>query len=181
MIACHEREFAPVLAAYQRTHDRELKSDEEDLYIVELDRARMSPAYHPSLRPLKVDIDPPMHLLHPAPEPEICIPGFPLDRAGIDYDRKVLAPKPTVLAAWYAGRGIDPTCREVRFVENPAAVSSMDGFSGSPVFWAPKMGAERFYTFVGMLLRGNTSRGFFLSGSVIARGLDNIMDQNPNG
>jgi len=108
--------------------------------------------------------------------------GFPLDRAGIDYDLKVFAPKPTVLAAWYVGGGIDPSCREVKFVhEVKAMCPSMDGFSGSPVFWVPKIGAERFYTFVGMLVRGNPARGFFLSGSVIARGLDNIMDQNPSG
>ena len=179
-IACHEGAFAPMIGAYQRTYDRELKSDEEDLYIVELDRDRMSEGYRAALAPLKVDDDPPMHLLHPAPEPEICIPGFPMDRAGIDYERKVLAPKPSVLAAWYVGRGIDPSCHEVKFVPEVSAWL-IDGFSGSPVFWVPKLGAERAHAFVGVLLRGNTSRGFFLGASVITRGLDNIIDRNPRG
>ena len=95
-IACHEREFAPLFAAYQRTHARELQSDEEDLYIAEVDRTRMSPGYRAALAPLNLDGDPPMHLLHPAPDPEICIPGFPMDRSGIEYERKVIAPKPTI-------------------------------------------------------------------------------------
>jgi hypothetical protein len=180
-IACHERAFAPMRAGYQRTYDRELKNDEEDLYIVELDRERMSPSYSASLAPLRIDDDPPMHLLHLAPEPEICIPGFPGDRTEIDYEKNILAPKPTVLAAWYVGRGIDPSCHEVKFVENADVVASLEGFSGSPVFWVPKVNGERFFTFVGMLLRGNTSCGFFLGASVIARGLDNIINQNPAG
>lgn len=180
-IACHERTFAPMRAAYQRTSGRELNSDEEDLYIVELDRKRMSPSYSASLIPLCIDADPPMHLLHQAPEPEICIPGFPGDRTVIDYEKNVLAPKPTVLAAWYVGRGIEPTCHEVKFVENADVVASLAGFSGSPVFWVPKVNGKRAFAFVGMLLRGNTSCGFFLGASVIVRGLDNIIDQNPDG
>jgi hypothetical protein len=120
-----------------------------------------------------------MHLLHQAPEPEICILGFPADRTKIDYEKKVVAPKPTVLAARYVGHGIEPTCREVRFVENADVVASVTGFSGSPVFWVPKVSWKRRSAFVGMLLQGNTSVGFFLGGSVIARALDDIIDQNP--
>jgi len=180
-IACHERAFAPMRATYQRTHDRELKSDEEDLYIVELDRERMSPSYSASLAPMRIDADPPMHLLHQAPEPEICIPGFPGDRIVVDYEKNVVAPKPTVLAAWYVGHGIEPTCHEVKFVENADVVASLEGFSGSPVFWVPKVSGKRGFAFVGMLLRGSTSGGFFLGASVIVRGLDDIIDQNPDG
>jgi hypothetical protein len=181
IIAWHERESAPMRAAYQRTLDRELKNEEEDLYIIELDRERMSPGYSASLMPLCIDAGPPMYLLHHALEPEICIPGFPHDRTVIDYDKKEVAPKPTVLAAWYVGRGIDPACHEVKFEENADVAPSLDGFSGSPVFWVPKRSGIRYFAFVGMLLRGNTSEGSFLGASVIVRGLDAIIDQNPNG
>lgn len=181
-IACHDRMFAPMRGVYQRTDGRELKSDEEDLLIVELDVARMSPSYRAQLAPLTINDDPPMHVLHPAPEPEICIPGFPAHRTTIDYDPYVIAPKPTVHAAWYVGHGgIEPTCHEIRFVENRDVVPSVEGFSGSPVFWVPKKGETRYFCFVGMLLRGNLSTGFFLGAPVIIRGLDNVIDQNPNG
>jgi hypothetical protein len=181
-IACHEGEFAPLRAAYQRTLDRELKSDEEDLYIIELDRDRRSKSYSASLAPLKIDAVPPIHLLKKQTlEPEICIPGFPGNRTVIDYETNVLYPKPTILAAWYVGPGIESTQHEVKFVENSAVVPSVAGFSGSPVFWVPKENGKRSFAFVGMLLRGTTARGFFLEASVIVRGLDNIINQNPDG
>jgi len=181
-IACHERTFAPMRASYQRTLDRELKTDEEDLYIVELDRDRMAPSYRASLAPLDLDFNPPpMHRLHHSLEPEICISGFPADRTIIEYDKNTLTPKPTILAAWYIDRGIDRTCHEVKFDKNPAVVATIEGFSGSPVFWVPKISGKRFFAFVGMLLRGSLSYGFFLEAAVILRALDNIMDQNPGG
>src|SRR5438046_5125680 len=78
LLACHDGEFAPMRAVYQRTHGQELKSDEEDLYVVELDSVRMSATYRAQLKPLNLDDDPPMHLLHPAAEPGICIPRVPI-------------------------------------------------------------------------------------------------------
>jgi hypothetical protein len=48
------------------------------------------------------------------------------------------------------------------------------------VFWAPKINGKRTFAFVGMLLRENTSCGHFL-GHLIVRGLDNIIDQEPDG
>jgi hypothetical protein len=171
-----------LLAAYQRTLGPTLTSDEEDLYVVELDCARMSESYRAQLKPLSLDEDPPMHLLHPAPDAEICIPGFPLERTGIDYKKRTVAPKPTILAAWYVGGGVDRSTREVRFVEDPDVVPTLDGFSGSPVFWVPKTGPQtRGFTFIGMLLRGNTTRGFFLSGRLVIDSLDDVMRRNPPG
>lgn len=178
-IAYHEQEFAALLAGYQRTLDQTLNSDEEDLYIVELDRARMSPSYRANLAPLSISAPIPMHYLHQAPEPEICIPGFPSNRTVIDYANKVIAPKPTVLAAWYVGQGIERTSYEVKFDKDADVAPSLEGFSGSPVFWVPKINGQRNFTFVGMLLRGNTSAGYFLGLPVIVRGLNNIINQNP--
>jgi len=181
LIACLDREFAPLLAGYQRTLERTIEEDEQDLYIVEVDRSRMSTKYRSALRYIDLPSDVPYEQLNLNPESELCIPGFPKDRAILDYDAKVFHPKPTVLAATYVRRSKEFGCHEIKFYDNRVAAPSLDGFSGSPVYYFPKKDGIRYWSFVGMLLRGHGSKGRFLDATVIARGIDNIIKYNPWG
>jgi hypothetical protein len=156
--------------------------DQQDLFIVELDEKGMAPEYRDTLRIMDIPSDARETPMYLPVDAELFVPGFPKSRTRIDPGAKVVYPKPTGLSGWYMGpSATEEGCHDLRLEENLEIAPSVDGFSGSPVFYMPVIEGLKYWALVGMLIRASTKRGSFIGLPVIVRGLNNIIEQNPSG
>ena len=82
--------------------------------------------------------------------------GFPTDQSGIDFDTYRIRLQPVILEGERVGAVPRAHCHKVK-LHDVSVCSTLDGFSGSPVFWISDHEAPKEYYFVGVLIKGTHS------------------------
>ena len=82
--------------------------------------------------------------------------GLPTDQSGIDFDTYRIRLQPVILEGERVGAAPRAHCHKVK-LHDVSVCSTLDGFSGSPVFWISDHEAPKEYYFVGVLIKGTHS------------------------
>jgi hypothetical protein len=101
--------------------------------------------------------------------------GFPHDLSAVDYDDLALREQAALLEADLVGPAAMQHCYQVRF-RDLSPCSTLDGLSGTPVFWVGD-GQPRSHRLAGMMLRATycSGTGYFLHANVIVSALDKAL------
>ncbi|MEL3891666.1 hypothetical protein V6B08_15410 [Ferrovibrio sp. MS7] len=101
--------------------------------------------------------------------------GFPHDLNAIDYEQAVINQQAAIIEADYLGASPMAHCHEVAF-RDLAACTTLDGLSGTPVFWVGDS-KPRDHRFAGIMLRATyaSKRGHFVHARVILAALGKIL------
>lgn len=104
--------------------------------------------------------------------------GFPHDLSAIDYDNSVMHEQAAQLEADLVGPAAMDHCYEVKF-RDLSLFSTLDGLSGTPVFWVGD-DEPRSHRLAGMMLRAtySSATGFFLDANVIVNALDKALAES---
>jgi len=93
---------------------------------------------------------------------ELWIVGYPAESNFVDYERETIRSTRAVIRALYDGESISDHCHTL-CIETSIELNSLDGLSGSPVFYMKRVLEEgefvEYPLLVGMLLRGTASSG----------------------
>lgn len=85
--------------------------------------------------------------------------GFPTDKTLVDYEKKKLKHSAVGLTGRYVGSAESAGCHAVDIADpKNAPTSTLDGFSGSPVFWVAETDPAAF-GFCGIAIRGDMAAG----------------------
>jgi hypothetical protein len=93
--------------------------------------------------------------------------GFPHDRSGIDFDAYLIKQQAVILEADAVGPSPMKLCIEIKF-RDVSPCTSLNGFSGTPVFWIGDEPPHQ-HCFAGLMLRGDhgSKQGHFLKGDIL--------------
>jgi hypothetical protein len=110
---------------------------------------------------------------------QFIIPGFPLDRKALDYERSVISQQRVIHGAALTESRLGGRIHVVK-LDSPAAHESLNGMSGAPVFSRLDR-AEQIYcpTFDGIVVLGTlngTSEAAFICSRLIFGALDQAVD-----
>lgn len=95
--------------------------------------------------------------------------GFPYDHNGVDFEKCIIRQKPIILEGQYIGPAPMAHCHQIR-LNDVSVCSTLDGFSGSPVFWISDDEHRREYRFCGVLIKGShSSRTAYYVGSEVLK------------
>ena len=100
--------------------------------------------------------------------------GFPGDRSSIDYDKLTIKQQPVILEGdWVGPAQMMEHCHEVK-LDDVSRCTTLNGFSGSPVFW---IGGTGMYYFAGVLIKGTHSSktAYYLDAEVLKQTFQNIL------
>lgn len=102
--------------------------------------------------------------------------GFPSDKSSIDFDIAKIKLQPVLLEGDRVGKAPMAHCHEMK-LRDVSPCSTLDGFSGSPVFWISAQDPPRKeYRFAGVLIRGSyvSKRAYYVEAEVLMRVLNKI-------
>lgn len=104
--------------------------------------------------------------------------GFPHDLSAVDYEEFVLREQAVQLEADLVGPAAMQHCYQVRF-RDLSPCSTLDGLSGTPVFWIGD-DQPRSHRLVGMMLRATyaSATGYFMDAKVIVNVLDKALAES---
>jgi hypothetical protein len=101
--------------------------------------------------------------------------GFPHDNSFIDYDRLVIHQQPVILEGDRIGNSQMAHCHEIE-IRDVSPCTTLDGMSGSPVFWVGEASPQRAHLFTGVMLRGThaSRRAHYVEGEVLVAALQRL-------
>ncbi len=110
----------------------------------------------------------------PPPNGRLIFRGFPTDKSGIDFDTYRIQQQPVWLEGERVGCAPMQHCHQIKLYDI-SCCSTLDGFSGSPVFWVSDQTAPKYY-FVGILIRGTYSSqtAYYVDGRVLTQALKKL-------
>ena len=102
--------------------------------------------------------------------------GFPTDETFIDYEEFRIRIRPVTLEGRWAGPAPMRRCHNIS-LSDVSPCETLDGFSGSPVFWVGDHGAPPLYAFAGVLIRGTHSSktAYFIDQAVLIHVLQRVV------
>lgn len=105
--------------------------------------------------------------------------GFPHDRSGVDFDSAKIRQQPVILEGDHIGPAPMMHCHEMK-LRDVTVCSTLDGFSGSPVFWLGDTGPPREYRFAGVLIKGTHSSktAYYVDAEVLRQALKRLNDDS---
>lgn len=174
------REFVPHNAqiTIRAEGERSAKSDTDwrDIAIFPLERTLYTDDQFADQKPYPI---PSRNLIwHAGLGGHFIMRGFPHDLSAIDYDDFVLREQAVQLEADLLGSATMEHCYQVRF-RDLSPCSTLDGLSGTPVFW---IGDDnpRSHMLAGMMLRAthSSATGYFVHANVIVNALDKALAES---
>ena len=102
--------------------------------------------------------------------------GFPSDKSCINFDTAKIRVQSVILEGDRVGKAPMAHCHEMR-LRDVSPCSTLDGFSGSPVFWISDQDPpKKEYRFAGVLIRGTyaSKTAYYVEAEVLMRALNKI-------
>ncbi len=107
--------------------------------------------------------------------------GFPhddsSDRPLVDYDKFVIRQQPVILEAEKIGKSLMQGCFEFE-INDLSPCTTLDGFSGSPVFWIGPKKEQRDHLFAGIIIKATyaSKRGHYIGGEVLLKAFQKLRE-----
>ena len=101
--------------------------------------------------------------------------GFPTDQSGIEFDNKRICLQAAQIEGERIGRASMDHCHEI-LLHDVDHCTTLDGFSGSPIFWISNNRSPRTYYFAGVLIRGSLKarKAIYIGGGVLIGALNQL-------
>jgi len=137
----------------------QIRNSDSPLFAIDLNKSIMSP------ESLSIDT-------------KLGIIGFPADNREVDYEFLKIKYKRSVMSAKYKGRSSFDHCYSLCITDS-LGHESIDGMSGSPVFYFQNIKEIAIPRLVGMMIRGSveSGNGHFVSVLALKKALDEIIAQ----
>ena len=113
-------------------------------------------------------------------EGRLMLRGFPDDeKSGIDFEEYRIRVREVTLKGRWVGPASMRYCHEMEFLD-VSSCTTLDGLSGSPVFWAGDIGGTKSVMFVGVLIRAThmSMTGYFVDEVVLCKALKEIVSRS---
>ena len=174
MIHPEEEHFLPHNAQVTLVPVDPNDSDYSDLAILPIEQGMFDHSEFRDWPPFQL-LD---HLVNGAPDGNgsLVFRGFPSDGAGVDYESKTIRGQPVILQGDRVSDSSMAYCHEMR-LRDVSPCSTLDGFSGSPVFWISNEDPpNKDYCFSGIVIRGTHSSRIvhYVDGEVLRRALKRL-------